>query len=160
MSSSTADSVPKEETTAISPISRSRNSSVSIVWVPTPAKRSISASASAWVKAGETSITSRLRATLAMTQLPHRHFVVRRLLVDRWVGIERTLGGGRIDRVIGREAVEAAAPHEQQLVEQHVADRLDLAGVAGLAENSRRGIAAAVAKAREVDLDETQPLKC
>src|SRR5579872_4024507 len=130
MSSSTADSVPKDDTTAISPTRCSRSSSVSIVWVSTPAKRAVNASASAWVKAGETSITSRLRAVLAMTQLPHWHFAIGRLLIDRRIGVERALGSGRIDRMIGRKAVEAAAPHEQQLVEQHVADRLELAGVA------------------------------
>src|SRR3546814_8328684 len=88
--------------------------------VSTPSKRALSASASAWVKAGRASITSSWRAGSAICILrvpfrPDRAAAVDRLLIDVLITMERALPGGIVQRLVGPEAVEAAAAHRDDL---------------------------------------------
>lgn len=70
-------------------------------------------------------------------------------------------GGGivGIERHIGGKAIEAAAAQERELVDQHVTHRAQFAGVACLAQDPRRRIAAPVAEDRKVDFDQRQPVE-
>ena len=81
------------------------------------------------------------------------------MLVNMRITVQRRLHVRRIERHVGREAVEAAAAHEVDQVHQHVAGRLDLAGVAHLAQDARAREAAAVAELRKVDLNQPHPLE-
>src|SRR3546814_2435067 len=100
-----------------------------------------------------------LRAASAMPQLPHGNRAVSRLLINECVSFERRLHHLEIERLLRCEAVEAAAPHEQNLIDQDIALRAQLAGITRLAENTRRRIASAVAKPRESDLDQRDPVQ-
>src|SRR5690606_8908418 len=147
--SRTALSVPNDDTTATRPSVPSANSSRSIVPTSTPAKRALSASASAWVKLGPVSMMSTARLAIdqvRVAQLPDRHGVVGRVLIDVRIAIEHGFHVGRVHRHVRREAVEPAAAHEPDQVDQHVAGRLDLALIAHLPQDARAGKAAAVAE--------------
>jgi hypothetical protein len=78
--------VPNDETTATRPSEPSANSSRSIVAASTPAKRALSASASAWVKLGPVLMMSTARLAILqvfrMAQAPDRHRRVGGVLVD------------------------------------------------------------------------------
>src|SRR5688572_17353233 len=157
--SSTALSAPKLETTAIRPARPSPVTARSMSSASTPAKRAFSCATSAAVKRGAMSITSRRRSASAMTRFPNRHGIVGGVLIDVRIAVERGFRLGRVDRRIGGEAVEPAAAHEPQQVEQDVAGRLDLAVIARLAQNARRGEAAAIAELGKVDLDQAHAVK-
>src|SRR3546814_18321403 len=81
-----------------------------------------------------------LRAASAMPQLPHGNRAVSRLLINECVSFERRLHHLEIERLLRCEAVEAAAPHEQNLIDQDLALRAQLAGITRLAETPRRPI--------------------
>jgi len=66
---------------------------------------------------------------------------------------------GRVQILFGREAVEAAALEIANLIDQNIALCAQFAGIARLAQNARRRIAAAVAEFREGDLDQFQPIQ-
>ena len=70
-----------------------------------------------------------------MPQRPDRRAPVRGFLVDVGKAAERALDRGGIERLVGRETVEAAATHRHDLVDQHVARRAQLALVARLAQD-------------------------
>ena len=72
---------------------------------------------------------------------------------------QRRLDISSIERLFGREGVEAAALHVSDLVDQHVALRTQFAGVAGFAQDTRRRIAAAVAELGEGNLDQREPVE-
>src|SRR5688500_6497117 len=113
--SSTALSVPNEDTTATRPRLPSANSCLSSVPASTPAKRALSESASAWVQLGPVSITSIARLAigqLRVAQLPDRHGIVGRVLIHLRVARQRRLDVGVVERHLRSEAVEAAAAHE------------------------------------------------
>src|SRR5690606_23939855 len=109
----------------------SAKTSRSMVPTSTPAKRALSASASAWVNTGAVSITSIWRAValtigqFRMAQPPDRHRGVGRVLIDVRITRERRLHVGIVERHVRSEAVEPAAAHEEHQVHQHVADGLD-----------------------------------
>ena len=81
------------------------------------------------------------------------------MLVDMRPVLESVFRIDRIERLVRREAVEAAALHEEELVAQHVAGRLDFALVSGLAQDTRGRKAASVAEFGEVDLDQPHPVE-
>src|SRR5690606_11869834 len=152
--SSTALSVPNDDTTATRPSIPSAKISRSIVPTSTPSKRALSASASAWVKLGPVLMISTARLAILqfrMAQLPDRHGVVGRFLVDVRIAIERRQDVFEVQRHVRREAVEAAAAHEPDEIHQHVTGGLDLAPVAHLAKDAGAGEAAAVAELGKVD---------
>src|SRR3546814_19427182 len=70
-----------------------------------------------------------LRAASAMPQLPHGNRAVSRLLINECVSYERRLHHLEIERLLRCEAVEAAAPHEQNLIDQDIALRAQLDGI-------------------------------
>src|SRR3546814_16239649 len=84
-----------------------------------------------------------------MPQLPDRNRVVRRLLVYECVSLQRRLHHLEIERLLRCEAVEPAAPHEQDLIDQNIALGAQFAGLASLTEYTRPGIAPATSKPRE-----------
>src|SRR3546814_19060015 len=94
-----------------------------------------------------------------MPQLPDRNRVVRRLLVYECVSLQRRLHHLEIDRLLRCEAVEPAAPHEQDLIDQNIALGAQFAGIASLTEDTRPGIAPAIAKPREGDFDQRDPIQ-
>src|SRR3546814_12998678 len=61
--------------------------------------------------------------------------------------------------MLRRETVEAAAPHEEDQVDQHIALGAQFALVSGLTHDARARKAAPVAKAREGDLDRKSVVK-
>src|SRR3546814_4647623 len=61
--------------------------------------------------------------------------------------------------MLRRETVEAAAPHEEEKVDQHIAFGAQLALVSGLTQDARARKAAPVAKAREGDFNELQAVQ-
>ena len=93
-----------------------------------------------------------------MAQLPDRHRIIGGGLIDIGVAIQRAGQRLAVDLRLGGEAVETAAPHEQHLVDEYVARRAQLALIAGLAQDAGRGIAAAVAEAGKIDLDECEAI--
>src|ERR1051325_6606247 len=118
------------------PASSPVRSSRSIVAVSAPAKRELSASTSAAVHTGAVSITSMTRAASAMAQRPDRRERIGRFLI-----FEREPGeGGSARRLVelafARQRVEAAAPQEHDLVDQHVTLRAQLARITSLAEDT------------------------
>src|SRR5688500_8143289 len=160
--SSTALSVPNEDTTATRPRLPSANSSLSIVPASTPAKRALSASASAWVKLGPVLMMSSARLAILIfrvAQAPDGHRRIGRVLVDVRIAGQRRLNVLVVERHVGREAVETAAEHEEHEVDEHVAGRLDLASIAHLAQDPRAREAAPVAELREVDFDQADPVE-
>src|SRR3546814_11544533 len=81
---------------------------------------------SAWVKRGATSIRSRVRSsggvfTSAMPQLPDRHGAVGGMLIDMLVTAQARIDIGTVERRLRREAVDTAAAHEEDQIDQHVA---------------------------------------
>src|SRR3546814_9699315 len=94
-----------------------------------------------------------------MPQLPDRNRVVRRLLVYECVSLQRRLHHLEIERLLRCEAVEPAAPHEQDLIDQNIALGAQFAGIASLTEDTRPGIAPAIAKPREGDFDQRDPIQ-
>src|SRR3989344_11337 len=62
----------------------------------------------------------------------------------------------RVERLARREAVEATAAQEDELVDQHIADRAQFALVSGFAQDLCAGKAASVAEARKVHLDKAK----
>src|SRR3546814_1861252 len=61
--------------------------------------------------------------------------------------------------MLRRETVEAAAPHEEEKGDQHIAIGAQLALVSGLTQDARARKAAPVAKAREGDFNELQAVQ-
>jgi hypothetical protein len=94
-----------------------------------------------------------------MPQLPHRHFAIRRRLIDIGVTGEARRNDGLIQRHNRREAIKAAALHEGQLINKHIALRAQFASVSRLTQNPRGGIASAIAERRERDLYQCNPVK-
>src|SRR3546814_13409809 len=72
-----------------------------------------------------------------MPQLPDRHGRVGRVLIDVAVAVQRRLDIGGVERMLRRETVEAAAPHEEEKVDQHIAFGAQLALVSGLTQDAR-----------------------
>jgi hypothetical protein len=94
-----------------------------------------------------------------MTQLPRRRARVGGLLIDNGISAERALNCRRIERLLRREGVKAAAAHGHDLVDEHVALRAQLAAIARLAQDARGGIATAVAERGKGNLDQRQPVE-
>src|SRR3546814_2241871 len=84
----------------------------------------------------------------AMPQLPDRHRRVGRVLIDVRIAVQRRLDIGGVQRMLRRETVEAAAPHEEDQVDQHIALGAQFALVSGLTHDARARKPAPVAKAR------------
>src|SRR3546814_1302917 len=93
-----------------------------------------------------------------MPQLPDRHGRVGRVLIDVAVAVQRRLDIGGVERMLRRETVEAAAPHEEEKVDQHIAFGAQLALVSGLTQDARARKAAPVAKRSEEHTSELQSL--
>src|SRR3546814_6318370 len=124
----------------------------------TPSQRAFNASASACVKTGWTSVVSILRAASAVPQLPDRNRVVRRLLVYECVSLQRRLHHLEIERLLRCEAVEHAAPHEQDLIDQNIALGAPFARIASLTEDTPPGLAPDVATPREGHFEQRDPI--
>src|SRR3546814_20373944 len=94
-----------------------------------------------------------------MRVLFRAHGRVVRVLIDVAVAVQRRLDIGGVERMLRRETVEAAAPHEEEKVDQHIAFGAQLALVSGLTQDARARKAAPVAKAREGDFNELQAVQ-
>src|SRR3546814_10460763 len=57
------------------------------------------------------------------------------------------------------KAVEAAAPHIEKLVDQHVTYRAQFTRITRLTQDTRYRVAAAIAKGREIDLHKRNPIE-
>src|SRR3546814_9795598 len=64
-----------------------------------------------------------------------------------------------VKRRIGRKAVEAAAPHIEKLVDQHVTYGAQFTRITRLTQDTRYRVAAAIAKGREIDLHKRNPIE-
>src|SRR3546814_19028182 len=94
-----------------------------------------------------------------MPQLPDRNRVVRRLLVYECVSLQRRLHHVEIERLLRCEAVEPAASHEQDLIDQNIALGAQFAGIASLTEDTRPGLASAIAKPGAGDFDQRDTIQ-
>ncbi len=84
---------------------------------------------------------------------------VRSRLVDVRPTIECVFGIDGVECLFGSEAIEPAAAQMAELVDENRADRAELALVARLAQDPRRGIAATVAERGEVDFHQPYPIE-
>ena len=90
---------------------------------------------------------------------PDRRAAIGGGLIDVCIAAKGGLGVSRIQRDIGREGIEPAATHERDLIDQHVSHGAQFAGVAGLAQDPGRRIAAPVAEYGEVHFDQPDPVE-
>src|SRR3546814_14882410 len=73
--------------------------------------------------------------------------------------LEGSLDHIGVKRRIGRKAVEAAAPHIEKLVDQHVTYGAQFTRITRLTQDTRYRVAAAIAKGREIDLHKRNPIE-
>src|SRR3546814_12677433 len=89
-----------------------------------------------------------------MPQLPDRHGAVGGMLIDMLVTAQARIDIGTVERRLRREAVDTAAAHEEDQIDQPVALGADFAFIARLAQDTRGGDAAAVAKPGDAQFDQ------
>src|SRR3546814_8627328 len=76
------------------------------------------------------------------------------------VAAEARIDIGTVERRSRREAVDAAAAHEEDEIDEDVALGANLAFIARFAQDARGGEAAAVAKTRHAHLDQLDAAEC
>src|SRR3546814_18568076 len=73
--------------------------------------------------------------------------------------LEGSLDHIGVKRRIGRKAVEAAAPHIEKLVDQHVTYGAQFTRLTRLTPDTRYRVAAAIATGRAIDLHKRNPIE-
>src|SRR3546814_2531650 len=92
--------------------------------------------------------------TSARPKLPERNGAVGGMLIDMLVTAQARIDIGTVERRLRREAVDTAAAHEEDQIDPHVAFGADFAFIARLAQDTRGGEAAAVAKPGDAPFDQ------